>query len=328
MHIGSFKLPNKVLLAPMAGVTDRPFRQLCKSLGAGMVVSEMISSNHNLRDTNKSRLRIDHAGESEPVSVQIVGSDPRLMAESARYCVGQGAQVIDINMGCPAKKVCNKFAGSALLSNEGLVVKILEAVVTAVSVPVTLKIRTGSDPENRNGEKIARIAEAAGICAITVHGRTRACGYKSTVEYDTIKRIKEAISIPVVANGDILSPQDAYEVLRYTGADAVMVGRAAQVRPWIFKLINHYLECGDLLSDPDVETHGALLSGHLEALYGFYGEYVGVRMARKHIFWQTQYLPGSSIFRKRICKVDCAKSQLELTRDYFHSIINNEKLAA
>jgi len=288
----------------------------------------MISSNQNLRDTRKSRLRIDHAGESEPVSVQIVGSDPRMMAESARHCVGQGAQVVDINMGCPAKKVCNKFAGSALLSDEKLVARILETVVAAVEVPVTLKIRTGSDPENRNGEKIAQIAQASGICAIAVHGRTRACGYKATVEYDTIKRIKETISIPVIANGDITSPQNAYEVLRYTGADAVMVGRAAQLRPWIFKLIDHYLECGDLLSDPDVETHEVSLSGHLEALYGFYGEHVGVRMARKHIFWQTQYLPGSFNFRKQICKIECAKSQLKLTRDYFHSIIDNEKMAA
>ena len=246
MRIGPFKLSNKVLLAPMAGVTDRPFRQLCKSLGAGMVVSEMISSNLKLRHTTQSRLRRDHQGECEPIAAQIAGFDPETMAEAARFNVDEGAQIIDINMGCPAKKVCNKLAGSALLSNELLVVKILESVVAAVAVPVTLKIRTGSDPARRNGENIARIAEAAGISSLAVHGRTRACGYKGKVEYDTIKRIKEVVSIPVVANGDITSPQRAKEVLSYTGADAVMVGRIAQAKPWIFGQIHRYLECGEL----------------------------------------------------------------------------------
>lgn len=328
MWIGSFRLPSKVLLAPMAGVTDRPFRQLCKSLGAAMVVSEMITSNLKLRNTTKTRLRMDHTGEKEPISVQIAGSDPKMMAEAARFNVAHGAQVIDINMGCPAKKVCNKLAGSALLSNESLVAKILEAVVAAVEVPVTLKIRTGSDPTHRNGENVARIAESAGISALTVHGRTRACGYKGTVEYDTIKRIKKVISIPVIANGDITTPQKAKMVLRYTGADAVMVGRIAQVKPWIFELINQYLESGRLLSDPNVETRSDLLIRHLKALYEFYGERSGVRIARKHIFWQIQFVPGSAVLRKRICKVECAQLQLSLVKEYLHSIIENGKPAA
>lgn len=328
MWIDSFRLPGKVLLAPMAGVTDRPFRQLCKSLGAGMVVSEMISSNLKLRNTTKTRLRMDHISESEPISVQIAGSDPKMMSEAARFNVSQGAQIIDINMGCPAKKVCNKLAGSALLNNESLVAKILEAVVVAVDVPVTLKIRTGSDPTHRNGENIARIAESVGIRALAVHGRTRTCGYKGTVEYDTIKRIKKAISIPVIANGDITTPQKAKKVLGYTGADAVMVGRIAQVKPWIFGQINQYLESGRLPSDPGIEMRSDLLIKHLKALYDFYGERSGVRIARKHIFWQIQYLPGSAVLRQRICKVECAKLQLNLVKHYFHSIIECGKLAA
>ena len=253
MHIGPYVIANNLVVAPMAGVTDRPFRQLCKRHGAGYAVSEMVASNPRLRETEKSLRRTDHRGEVEPIAVQIAGADPALMADAARYNVDRGAQIIDINMGCPAKKVCNAAAGSALLANEPLVAAIVDAVVRAVDVPVTLKIRTGADPEHRNALTIARIAEDAGIRALAVHGRTRACAYVGPVEYDTIRAVKAAVAIPVIANGDITTPQRARQVLAYTGADAIMIGRAAQGRPWIFREIRHYLDYGEHLPPPTVE---------------------------------------------------------------------------
>ncbi|HEY9148099.1 MAG TPA: tRNA dihydrouridine synthase DusB, partial [Gammaproteobacteria bacterium] len=277
MRIGPYTLKNNLVLAPMAGVTDRPFRQLCKEMGAGMAVSEMVSSNSLLWGSEKTRRRADHDGETEPRSVQIMGADPQMMAEAARYNVDNGAQIIDINMGCPAKKVCNVQAGSALLRDEALVGRILDAVVSAVpEVPVTLKIRTGWDRDNKNGVAIARIAESAGIQALAVHGRTRADAYKGDAEYETIAAIKAAIGIPVIANGDITSPQKARQVLELSGADAVMIGRAAQGRPWIFREIEHYLQTGENLPEPSLEQVRDILLGHLENLYAFYGEFTGV----------------------------------------------------
>ncbi|MCK4587111.1 MAG: tRNA dihydrouridine synthase DusB, partial [Gammaproteobacteria bacterium] len=288
MQIGPHKLANQLILAPMAGVTDRPFRQLCKKLGAGMAVSEMVSSNSLLWGSEKTRRRANHDGETDPRSVQIMGADPQMMAEAARYNADNGAQIIDINMGCPAKKVCNVAAGSALLQNETLVGHILDAVVAAVDIPVTLKIRTGWDTENRNGVTIARIAESAGIQSLAVHGRTRACGYKGEAEFDTIAAIKAAINIPLVANGDITTPEKAKIVLDYTKADAVMIGRAAQGRPWIFREIDHYLKTGEKLPEPETREIRDILLEHLHNLYEFYGEYTGVRMARKHISWYSK----------------------------------------
>ncbi|UCE88385.1 MAG: tRNA dihydrouridine synthase DusB, partial [Pseudomonadota bacterium] len=282
MKIGPYKLDNNLVLAPMAGVTDRPFRQLCKDLGAGLAVSEMISSNSLLWGSTKTQRRANHAGETEPKSVQIAGSDPQMMAEAARYNADQGAQIIDINMGCPAKKVCNVMAGSALLRDEPLVANILDAVVGAVDIPVTLKIRTGWDKDNRNALQVAHIAQNAGVQALAIHGRTRACAYKGDAEYDTIAAVKAAVSIPVIANGDITTPEKARAVLEQTGADAVMIGRAAQGRPWIFREIRHYLDTGKHLAEPDSEEVRAILLGHLHNLYAFYGEYTGVRIARKH----------------------------------------------
>jgi tRNA-dihydrouridine synthase B len=289
MRIGPYTLKNNLVLAPMAGVTDRPFRQLCKELGAGMAVSEMVSSNSLLWGSEKTKRRADHSGETEPRSVQIMGADPQMMAEAARYNADNGAQIIDINMGCPAKKVCNVRAGSALLRDEKLVGEILDAVVGAVpELPVTLKIRTGWDRDNKNGVAIGRIAERAGIQALAVHGRTRADAYKGEAEYETIAAIKAAVAIPVIANGDITSPQKARHVLEVCGADAVMIGRAAQGRPWIFREVAHYLATGELLPEPGLEEVRDILLGHLENLYAFYGEYTGVRMARKHISWYSK----------------------------------------
>ncbi len=282
MRIGPYCLPNNLVLAPMAGVTDRPFRQLCKELGAGMAVSEMVTANALLWGSEKTRRRIDHAGEVEPRIVQIAGADPAQLAAAARFNVEQGAQIIDINMGCPAKKVCNVMAGSALLRDEELVTRILDAVVGAVDVPVTLKIRTGWDPEHRNGLAIARLAEQAGIQSLAVHGRTRACAYRGEAEYDTIRAIKQAVGIPVLANGDIGNPEKARSVLEYTGADGVMIGRAAQGRPWIFREIEHYLTTGVHLPPPSVEEIRAIMVRHLENLYAFHGEYTGVRGAQAH----------------------------------------------
>ena len=301
----------------MAGVTDRPFRQLCRSLGAGHAVSEMVSSNALLRGSLKTRLRIDHAGEQEPVAVQIAGAEPALMADAARFNVDHGAQLIDINMGCPAKKVCNVMAGSALLQDESLVGRILEAVVRAVAVPVTLKIRTGWEPAHRNALTIARIAEQAGIRALAVHGRTRACGYRGEAEHDTTRAIKRAVSIPVIANGDINTPAKALEVLRHTRADALMIGRAAQGRPWIFREIAHFLATGRHLPEPSPGTIGRILAAHLHNLYDFYGEYTGVRVARRHIAWYSKGQPGGNRFRERINRAETAVAQLDQVWHYF-----------
>lgn len=328
LSIGPYTLPNNLFLAPMAGVTDRPFRQLCRRLGAGMAVSEMITANKMLWASKKSLLRANHIGEPEPRSVQIAGTDPAMMAEAAQHNVDQGAHIIDINMGCPAKKVCNVMAGSALLQNEPLVADILEAVVAAVDVPVTLKIRTGWDPEHRNGVAIARIAEQSGIQALAVHGRTRACAYKGQVEYDTIAEIKAAINIPVIANGDITDPEKAKYVLDYTRADGIMIGRAAQGNPWIFKQIDHYLKHGEHLANPPVTEVKLTLLEHLQALYDFYGEYTGVRMARKHIAWYSKGLRDGNTFRQQMNRIEQAQQQLDFTEQFFNQLEQQETIAA
>ncbi|GAB4354161.1 MAG: tRNA dihydrouridine synthase DusB [Gammaproteobacteria bacterium] len=328
MRIGPYTLSNNLVLAPMAGVTDRPFRILCRRFGAGLAVSEMVSSNSLLWGSEKTRRRADHTGESEPRSVQIVGADPKMMAEAARYNVDNGAQIIDINMGCPAKKICNTAAGSALLRDEPLVERILNAVVAAVDVPVTLKIRTGWDKANRNGVRVARIAEAAGIQALAVHGRTRACGYSGEAEYDTVTRIKESVSIPVIANGDIRDPVKAKAVLEQTGADGIMIGRAAQGRPWIFREIEHYLRTGELLPPPTLTELRALLREHLEALYDFYGEHTGPRVARKHAAWYTKGLPNGAAFRRLINQETSATAQLQMLEEFFDRLEAREALAA
>ena len=298
--IGPHRLANRVFVAPMAGVTDRPFRQLCKQFGAGHAVSEMAASNPRLWDTIKSARRIDHAGEAEPKTVQIAGGDAAMLAECARFNVDRGAQIIDINMGCPAKKVCNRAAGSALLADEDLVARILAAVVAAVPVPVTLKFRTGPNRLARNALRIAAIAENAGVAMLTLHGRTRADGFNGDAEYDTIAAVKAAVRIPVVANGDIDTPERAAHVLAVTGADAVMIGRAAQGRPWIFREVAHYLEHGTHRAKPSIGEVRALLASHLEDHYAFYGSLTGLRTARKHIGWYVQALPGGETFRARM----------------------------
>lgn len=328
MRIGPYKYLNNVLLAPMAGVTDRPFRQLCRAMGAGLAASEMVSSNALLRGSVKTRRRIDHCGESAPVAVQIAGSDPAMMADAARFNVDNGAGIIDINMGCPAKKVCNLMAGSALLQHEALVGRILDAVVNAVPVPVTLKIRTGQDPQRRNALAIARLAEQAGIAALAVHGRTRACGFRGTAEHDTTRAIKAAVSIPVIANGDITTPEQAQAVLRHTGADAVMIGRAAQGRPWIFREITHYLATGGMLPAPPAAEIGRILAGHLQALYAFYGEFTGVRVARRHIAWYSKCQPEGNRFRQTINRTGSASAQLRQVADYFDRLAEQQALAA
>ncbi len=304
----------------MAGVTDRPFRQLCKLMGAGMAVSEMVASNSLLWGSEKTRRRANHEGEVDPISVQIAGADPQMMADAARYNVDQGAQIIDINMGCPAKKVCNVMAGSALLQNEPLVKRIIEAVVKAVAVPVTLKIRTGWDRSNRNAIAVARIAESAGIQSLAVHGRTRACGYTGDAEYDTIAAVKAAVNIPVIANGDITTPEKAKHVLAYTGADAVMIGRAAQGRPWIFREIEHYLKTGTHLPAPEVGEIHRVLVAHLHDLYAFYGEHTGVRIARKHISWYTRGLAGSASFRHAMNQLQICAEQLAAVNTFFSEL--------
>jgi len=310
MRLGPHELPNNVFVAPMAGVTDRPFRQLCKSLGAGHAISEMAASNPRLWASEKTARRINHDGERAPVAVQLAGGDPAMLAEAARFNVERGAQIIDINMGCPAKKVCNAAAGSALLANEPLVESIVAAVVRAVDVPVTLKIRTGTDPEHRNALAIARIAERAGIRALAVHGRTRICAFVGPVEYDTIRAVKQAVSIPVVANGDIDSVHKARDVLQYTGADAIMIGRAAQGRPWIFREVAHFLATGEELAPPRVDEVCELLLAHLDDHYRFYGAAVGVRTARKHIIWYTRGLVGGRAFCDEMNRLDdCAAQQ-------------------
>ena len=318
MRIGSFSLPNQVVLAPMAGVTDRPFRQLCRRLGAGLTVSEMVSSDPRLRTTPKTLRRIDHCGEPAPRSVQIAGADPAQLAEAARFNVARGADIIDINMGCPAKKVCNVAAGSALLSDEALVGRILERVVAAVGAPVTLKIRTGPAPDRRNAVRIARIAESAGIAAVAVHGRTRKCAFTGTVEYDSIRAVKRAVSIPVIANGDITSPEQARRVLAFTGADAVMIGRAAQGNPWLPGAVAAYLRSGAIVPPPGMAERAEVLLGHLRALHAFYGEITGVRIARKHLSWHCRTYPHGERFWRGVNRVECARRQLALTRDFFH----------
>jgi len=309
MRIGPHELRNNVFVAPMAGVTDRPFRQLCKRLGAGYAVSEMAASNPRLWASEKTSRRLNHDGEAEPRAVQLAGADPVMLAEAARYNVARGAQVIDINMGCPAKKVCNVACGSALLRDEDLVARILDAVVAAVDVPVTLKFRTGWDPGSRNAVAIARRAEAAGIAMLTLHGRTRACGYGGRAEYETIRAVKRAVAIPVVANGDIDSPEKAREVLAATGADAVMIGRAAQGRPWIFREIAHFLSTGQHLPAPSLAEARELLLTHLEDHYRFYGADQGVRIARKHIIWYTRRLEGGAAFQARMNTIEDAGAQ-------------------
>ncbi len=328
LSIGPYTLPNNLFLAPMAGVTDRPFRQLCRKLGAGMAVSEMITANKALWASKKSLLRANHEGEPEPRSVQIAGADPQMMAEAARHNVAEGAHIIDINMGCPAKKVCNVMAGSALLQHETLVGDILEAVVNAVDVPVTLKIRTGWDRDNRNGVRIARIAEDAGIQALAVHGRTRADAYKGDAEYDTIAEIKSRIGIPVIANGDIETPEKALLVLQQTGADGLMIGRAAQGNPWIFQQINHFLQTGEYLAEPSVTEVQQILICHLNTLYDFYGEYSGVRMARKHIAWYSKGLRNGNAFRQRMNTLEKAEQQLAFTNAFFAQLADKDSLAA
>jgi len=317
MRIGPYQLKNNLIVAPMAGVTDRPFRQLCKRMGAGMAVSEMVASNSLLYGSEKTRRRANHEGETGPVSVQIVGADPGMLARAARHNVDHGAQIIDINMGCPAKKICNVMAGSALLQNEKLVAEILEAVVGAVAVPVTLKIRTGWDKTSRNAVRIAQIAEAAGIQALAIHGRTRACAYTGEAEYDTIATVKASVSIPIIANGDITTPEKARFILQHTGADALMIGRAAQGRPWLFREIEHFLNTGEHLPAPETAEIRQVLAGHIEELYNFYGEHTGLRVARKHISWYTKGLAGSAQFRYRMNQLESPAGQMAAVDDFF-----------
>ncbi|MGA4637375.1 tRNA dihydrouridine synthase DusB [Pseudomonas solani] len=328
VRIGPYALPNQVILAPMAGVTDRPFRLLCRRLGAGLVVSEMVTSDVRLWNSRKSKLRLLHEGDPEPRSVQIAGGDPQMLAEAAVANVALGAQIIDINMGCPAKKVCNKAAGSALMKDEALVAAILEAVVSAVNVPVTLKIRTGWDRDNKNGIAVARIAEQSGIQALAVHGRTRADLYTGEAEYDTIAAIKQSVSIPVFANGDITSPQKAREVLDATGADALLIGRAAQGRPWIFREIAHYLETGELLPAPGLKEIEQILLEHLAALHAFYGDLMGVRIARKHVGWYLATLPGAREFRAQFNRLESTDAQCANVREFFIERHNDGEQAA
>ncbi len=327
MQIGKHILKNNLVVAPMAGVTDRPFRQLCKQMGAGLAVSEMVTSNSLLYGSEKTLRRANHEGEVDPISVQIAGADPKMMAEAAQYNVDNGAQIIDINMGCPAKKICNVMAGSALLKDEPLVSEILKAVVGAVDVPVTLKIRTGWDKDNRNAVAVAKMAEDIGIQALAMHGRTRACLYKGDAEYDTIAAVKDAINIPLIANGDITNPEKAKYVLEYTGADAVMIGRAAQGRPWIFREIEHYLKTGSHLLPPTVDEIQLVMLEHLQDLYGFYGELTGMRVARKHISWYTKGLAGSAAFRHYMNRLETTALQTKAIHDFFAELkTKNERL--
>lgn len=326
--IGPYTLPNPLIVAPMAGVTDRPFRQLCRRMGAGLAVSEMVIADSKLWHTRKSQTRLNHQGEPEPRSVQIAGGDPDMLADAARQNAAFGAQIIDINMGCPAKKVCNKAAGSALMKDEKLVRAILEAVASAVDIPVTLKMRTGWDQDNRNAPVIARMAEDAGIQAIAVHGRTRADKYNGDAEYDTIAEVKASVGIPVFANGDITTPEKARRVLEHTGADGLLIGRGAQGRPWIFREILHYLETGEHLPEPPLNEVEQILSEHLAELHGFYGEKMGVRIARKHVGWYLQSHDPSKQFRKRFNAIDDALEQKDSIEQYFSGLRNGEVFAA
>lgn len=318
MQIGPYQLKNRLIVAPMAGVTDRPFRMLCKQMGAGMAVSEMITANKALWTTPKTLRRANHEGEVEPIVVQIAGGEPQMLADAARLNVEHGAQIIDINMGCPAKKVCNVAAGSALLRDLSNVGRILEQVVKAVDVPVTLKTRTGWSSEIKTALQVARMAEDAGIAALALHGRTREDMYRGAAEYDTIAAVKQAISIPVVANGDIDSPQKAKYVLDYTGADAIMIGRAAQGRPWIFREIQHYLDSGEILPPPRIAEIAVVMQAHLTELYDFYGEYSGCRIARKHIAWYTKGLRGSNDFRQAMYRLESTAEQQQAVAQYFN----------
>jgi len=325
MQFLGFTLRNNLFVAPMAGVTDRPFRQLCKKLGAGLAVSEMVTSNSLLYGSAKTRRRANHDGEVEPISVQIAGADPRMMAEAAKYNVGEGAQIIDINMGCPAKKVCNVMAGSALMQNEPLVAEILTAVVNAVpGTPVTLKFRTGWNRQHKNAPNIARIAEDCGVRAIAIHGRTRADQYMGEAEYDTIAHVKTLVKIPVIANGDITTPQKAKFVQDYTKADGLMIGRAAQGKPWLFREIEHYLKTGALLPAPSHAEIHAILRGHLADLYEFYGEDTGAKIARKHISWYTKGIVGAAKFRHAMNQLTTMDAQLAATDEFFLSQAANE----
>ena len=323
MNIGPYALANNLFVAPMAGVTDRPFRQLCRSLGAGYAVSEMVTSRRDLWATLKTSRRANHEGEPAPIAVQIAGTDAAMMAEAAQYNIDRGAQIIDINMGCPAKKVCNKWAGSALMRDEPLALEIVQAVVDAAAphnVPVTLKMRTGWSADHRNAVKLARDFESAGVQMLTVHGRTREQGYKGAAEYDTIAAVKAAVRVPVVANGDITTPEKARDVLALTGADAVMVGRAAQGRPWIFREIGHFLATGTHLAPPLVAEVKRLLLDHLVEHYALYGEYSGVRTARKHIGWYVRSLPGGEAFRARMNAIEDSAQQLRAVGTYFDGL--------
>jgi tRNA-dihydrouridine synthase B len=323
MFIGPYALANNVFVAPMAGVTDRPFRMLCKKLGAGYAVSEMVTSRRDLWDTLKTSRRADHDGEPEPIAVQIAGTDAQMMADAAAYNIDRGAQIIDINMGCPAKKVCNKWAGSALMQDEKLALEIVQAVVNACAarnVPVTLKMRTGWAAQHKNAVAIARAAECAGVSMVTVHGRTREQGYKGLAEYDTIAEVKAAVRIPVVANGDITSGEKARDVLAYTGADAVMLGRIAQGRPWIFREVVHFLATGKQLAAPLVMDVKRLLIDHLQDHYALYGEFTGVRSARKHIGWYVKVLPGGERFRAQMNMLVDAQAQVQAVADFFDGL--------
>jgi tRNA-dihydrouridine synthase B len=320
VQIGKHILKNNLVVAPMAGVTDRPFRQLCKKMGAGLAVSEMVTSNSLLYGSEKTKRRANHEGEVDPISVQIAGADPKMMAEAARHNVDNGAQIIDINMGCPAKKICNVMAGSALLKDEPLVAQILKAVVNAVDVPVTLKIRTGWDKNNRNAVQIAKMAEDLGVQALAMHGRTRACLYTGDAEYDTIAAVKQAIKIPLIANGDITTPEKAKFVLDYTGADAVMIGRAAQGRPWIFREIDHFIKTGERLPPPEVTEIRSVMLAHLHDLYAFYGDLTGMRMARKHISWYTKGLKDSANFRHSMNTLQTIDLQLSAIDAFFNHL--------
>jgi tRNA-dihydrouridine synthase B len=320
MQLGAFDLPNNLFVAPMAGVTDRPFRQLCRRLGAGYAVSEMVTSQRALWTSLKTSRRADHSGEPGPIAVQIAGVDPIEMADAARYNIDRGAQIIDINMGCPAKKVCNVWAGSALMSNPALAARIVEAVVAACAprgVPVTLKMRSGRCDGEKNALALARMAERAGVAMVAVHGRTREQGYKGLAEYDTVAAVKAALAIPVVANGDIDSPAKARAVLAYTGADALMIGRAAQGRPWIFREIAHFLATGQLLPAPTVAEAAQWLAEHLHDHHGLYGEHIGVRSARKHIGWALRELPGGEAFRAEMNRIDDCRAQLDALARWF-----------
>ncbi|MDB2382990.1 tRNA dihydrouridine synthase DusB [Porticoccaceae bacterium] len=326
-NIGPYHIQNQTVLAPMAGVTDLPFRRLCRKMGAGLVVSEMVAADPNTWSTRKSRLRVQFGDEPAPRSVQIAGYDPQMMAEAALFNVQLGAEIIDINMGCPAKKVCKRAAGSALLQNPELVESILTAVVSAVDVPVTLKIRTGWDRQNRNAETIARIAEDSGVAALAVHGRTKACRFVGEVEYDTIAKVVDAVSIPVLANGDITDPQGAVSALKHTGAAAVMIGRAAQGNPWIFNQINHYLKYDQPLAPPSMEECSQVMSEHLLALHEFYGETGGVRISRKHIGWYINPLPGGKEFTRVFNTLETTEQQRHFLQSFFLDLTCEEQVA-